>query len=416
MRPLLVSTYDSFGGAAKAALRLHHGLRMTGVSSSVVAQDKRKTDSTVVSAATPLALLTAKLRPRLDALVTSICGGCRQGLFSPAVVPTQLGQFFKKPTHDVIHLHWVNEGFLRIEDLANCRKPVVWTLHDMWPFTGGCHHSGDCRRFCTQCCKCPHLGWSSKMDLSYWTWLRKNRSWKDVPFTIISPSNWLAQCARDSALFRRFPIEVIPNGIDTNCFAPHDKQLCRSLLGLPQDAVLLLAGGVAITKNDRKGIRQLIQALKLVVPGVEIAVLGAADGGLDLGMPTHYLGYLHDDMSLAVAYAAADIFVSASLEENLSNMVMEAAACGVPTVAFRVGGMSDLVDSGKNGLLVTLEDADEMAGAINRLVCDQAERVAFGAEARKIVEREFAMERVVQRYIQVYKRVIENNAENQQII
>ena len=407
MKPLLVSTYDSFGGAARAAMRLHQGLRAADTPSRILVQDKRTDDPGVLGPATPLALLAAKLRPRLDAVLTSCYRGRRHGLFSPALVPSGLIPKAHDLAPDLLHLHWVNEGFLRIESLAECTIPIVWTLHDMWPFTGGCHHSGSCDRYRAGCGVCPQLGSNSQRDLSSWTWRRKSRAFRELPLEIISPSNWLAGCARSSSLFGTVPVEVIPNGIDTVHFAPHDKKMCRALLGLPQDAVLLLAGGVAVMKDQNKGVSLLMTALKQIAPGVELAILGASgqEQPLELGMPVHFLGHLHDDVSLALAYSAADIFVSPSREENLSNMVMEAAACGVPVVAFRVGGMSDLIDSGVNGILVPPGSVDDLVEAINALAGDSTLRVRFGIESRLKVEREFAIENIVRRYLQVYERI-----------
>lgn len=407
MKPLLVSTYDSYGGAARAAMRLHQGLQVANVSSRILVQDRRTDDPAILGPATPLALLAAKLRPRLDAVLSSWYHRRRQGLFSPAIVPSGLIRTLNGLAPDLVHLHWVNEGFLRIETLASCRCPVVWTLHDMWPFTGGCHHSGSCDRYLTRCGTCPQLGSSSNNDLSHWTWRRKSRAWRELQLEIVSPSNWLAGCARTSSLFGHFPIEVIPNGIDTVRFAPHDKKLCRAMLGLPQDCVILLAGGIALMKDRSKGMCQLMAALKQTAPGVEVAILGLSgqEQSLELGIPVHFLGHLHDDVSLAIAYSAADIFVSPSLEENLSNMVMEAASCGVPTVAFRIGGMPDLVNSGISGILVSPGSVEELAEAINSLAGDSSLRVTFGLEARLKVEREFAIEKIVQRYIQVYERI-----------
>jgi glycosyltransferase involved in cell wall biosynthesis len=407
VKPLHVSTYDSFGGAARATWRLHRGMKSAHIQSSMLVQDKRTDDPFILGPSSSFASLKAKLRPRLDSLLSSVYQKRCNGLFSSAFVPSGILKSLKHLDADLIHLHWVNEGFLRIEEIAAFKLPIVWTLHDMWPFTGGCHHSGSCERYRITCGSCPHLRSHIKHDLSRWTLFRKSRAWKDLNITVICPSNWLAECARSSSLFDNFPVEVIPNGIDTVGFAPHDKKFCRAILGLPQDCVILLAGGISFTSDKNKGMLQLMSALKLISPGVEVAILGSSgqNPSLDLGIPVHFLGHLHDEVSLAVAYAAADIFVSPSLQENLSNMVMEASACGLPTVAFSVGGMADLIDSDRTGFLVAPGCVDELSKAINTLVEDYELRDKFGKAARSKVEREFAIENIVRRYLQVYDRI-----------
>jgi glycosyltransferase involved in cell wall biosynthesis len=404
VKPLLVSTFDSYGGAARAAYRLHKGFRKSGVDSCMFVQEKHSDDWTVTGPDSKWAYLQGKLRANSDSLPLLLYKKRKKVFFSTSFFPDNIQKFIQTSNPDIIHLHWIAYGFLKIETLSRLAKPIVWTLHDMWPFTGGCHYSGDCHRYEGHCGNCPQLCSGNQRDLSHWNLMRKEKSWKNLPLTLVSPSNWLAECARRSTIFNGLSIEVIPNGIDLKRFTPRDKRLCREILGLPHDVKLILAGAMDWTSDERKGFKYLLQTLRNLKSRAELVIVGGGEPAvsIDLGIPVHYLGRLDDEVSLALAYSAVDIFVSPSKEENLSNMLVEALACAVPCVSFRVGGMIDLIDDGVTGFLVNPLDSVSLAAKMDLLLMDDNIRHNMSCAAREKAEREFDLNRIVGCYEKVY--------------
>lgn len=413
MKPLLLSTFDTYGGAARAAYRLHQGLRKSSVDSRMLVQEKHSDDWTVKGPDTKWAYLQGKLRSNGDALPLIFYTNRQKGFFSTSFIPDTIRSCVQSCNPDIIHLHWVSYGFLKIETLARLGKPIVWTLHDMWPFTGGCHYSGNCRRYEEHCGKCPQLCSDHQRDLSHWNLWRKERSLKGLPLNIVSPSNWLADCARRSNLFKDFSIQVIPNGLDLKCFTPRDKRICRGIFNLPDDVQLIMAGAMDGTSDERKGFQYLLHALRSLKSKVELVIVGASEPAipLDYGVPVHYLGMLGDEESLSLAYSAVDVFVSPSREENLSNMLVEALSCAVPCVSFRIGGMTDLIEDGITGLLATPEDPLSLAEKIDLILTDDILRYDMSRAAREKAEREFDLNRIAGCYERVYMEAIRSCSE-----
>ena len=409
MKPLLVSTFDIQGGAARAAYRLHAGLRQSGVDSRMLVQEKISDDYTVRGPESKSAYLFARIRANFDKVPLSFYPKHHTTFFSSAILPDTLKNEITALNPDVVHLHWVSYGFMRIETLAAIKCPIVWTLHDMWPFTGGCHYSEGCERYMSGCGCCPQLFSEKQHDLSRWNLNRKSKKWSTLPITIVSPSRWLGECASNSSLFSNMEIEVIPNGIDIERFSPHNKNMCRDILFLPQGKKIILTGAVDFKVDGRKGFDLLFSALrhqKEVIPDVELAIIGMTkpETDLDFGMSVHYLGHLNDEASLAIAYGAADIFVAPSREENLSNMVLEAISCGLPCVAFNIGGMPDMIEHGINGFLASPFDTEEFALGLSLILKDDSLRSEMSHRSREKVEHEFAIKFVASRYMQLYKK------------
>lgn len=411
MRPLLISTFDTYGGAARAAYRLHHGLIISGYDSRMLVQEKCTDDWTVTGPGTKLAHLKGKIRANGDALPLVAYRNRQEGFFSNSFLPDNIQNNVKILNPDILHLHWVSYGFLKIETLSRINIPIIWTLHDMWPFSGGCHYSGGCHRYENKCGRCPQLSSEVERDLSRWNYARKDKNWKSIPFTIVSPSNWLAECAGRSSLFNGLPIKVIPNGVDLNLFSVRDKKMCRDIFSLPHNKKIILAGGIDCKSDKRKGLDFLIPALhylKESIQTAELVIVGATKPETipDFGMPVHYLGMLNDDISLPFVYGAADLFVAPSREENLSNMVLEAISCGLPCVAFAIGGMPDMIDHKDNGFLAHPFDAADLAAGIALILKDDTLRCEMSSRSREKAERVFDMEIVAGHYGSLYEEVL----------
>ena len=416
MKLVMLNTYDNVGGAGIATYRLHRGMRSIGVYSKLIVLQKGTSDPTVILPAAPqtrLKRIMARFYIRKDQRITSYLQLKGNRYFSSARCPDNLVSKVNELDPDVVHLFWVNSGFMKIETLPQFKKPIVWTLHDMWPFTGGCHYDDECRKFMQSCGKCPILESGSDHDLSRQIWDRKRKSWGNVPIVVVATSHWMAEMARSSSLFKDQRIEVIPNGLDTDRYKPNDKRAAREAYGLPQDKHLVLFSAFVATSDKRKGNHFLVQALKkMALAGwgdkAELVLIGASepDNPPDLGMKVHYMGHLHDEISQVLLYSAVDVTVAPSMQENLSNTVMESLACGTPVVAFDIGGMPDLIDHQRNGYLAKPFEPDDLAEGMKWVLANKARHATLSQFARsKVVER-YALKTVANHYLSLYHNIL----------
>ena len=241
MQILQVNTFDISGGAARAAYRINKGLQGIGIDSKMLVQSKTSDDKTVIGPRNKLKKGFAKLRPTLDSAVKKLFSGGSKTIFSPALLPfSDIPSQIKSISPDIVHLHWIYDGMLRIEELKQINKPIIWTLHDMWAFTGGCHYSDGCKWFQQDCGNCPQLNRRCKNDLSRSVLRRKKKAWNGLDITIATPSIWLAECTKESSLFKGRRIEVIHNGLNLNLFKPINKTKAREIWDLPQNKKLIL--------------------------------------------------------------------------------------------------------------------------------------------------------------------------------
>lgn len=420
MKVLLLNTFDTNSGSALAARRLTQGLRAVGVDASMLVQKKLSQNPTVLGPQTKFEEVTAKASRALHNLPLKLSRQSVHSEFSvpwaPKILPglaQSLPQVASiKP--DLINLHWVNYNYLQIEEIARLNIPIVWTMHDMWPFTGGCHYSGDCDRYGKTCGACPQLESLNERDLSRWVWQRKAKAWEKLNLTLVTPSSWLAECTRESSLFRTQRVEVIANGLDLNLYQPTPQQLARKTLNLPQDKKIVLFGAVNATQSRRKGFHLLQPALQQLANStwqkqIDLVVFGAnpSSDQPDLGFKTHYLGKINDEKVLALAYAAADVFVAPSLQDNLPNTLVEAIACGTPCVAFDVGGILDIIEHQQNGYLAHPYDVEDLAQGI-AWVLEQPDRHQQLCErARQKAEQTFTLEGQANRYLALFNQVID---------
>jgi len=413
MKVALVSSYDLEGGAGRAALRLHQALRESGLDASLEVLYRSSSQPGVHGHAGLGSRLAARARWRLDHAPAQALG-LQRGEFSVNVWGTDLAARLRALAPDVVHLHWLNAGFVSVAQIAALRLPVVWTAHDMWPFTGGCHYDQGCGRF-------EHLGCSVcplQQRLQAWQLPRQRLAAKaaagqaaDLHF--VGPSRWMAGVAQRSPVARQRPVQVIPNAIDARRFKPIDRQAARALFGLPADKPLLLFGAVNAQADARKGFVQLQQALQLLQArgahdGAALCVFGTAARGTGMlhGLPVHEVGHLHDDESLVALYSAADVFVAPSLQDNLPNTVLEANACALPSVAFDIGGMGDLIEHRVSGWLASAGDASALADGLVHALQNPSWRVAAGQAARAAVLARFDYPVVAAAHAVLYRQLM----------
>ena len=409
MKALLLSTSDINGGAARAAYRLHQGLQVINVNSQMLVRAKFSVDRTVIAEKNIL----TKLGPPLSGLPLRLYPRRDRTMFSPQWFPDAIAPKVAQLNPDVINLHWVCNGYLQIETLAKFNKPLVWTLQDMWAFTGGCHYSQGCDRYTDSCGNCPQLHSNQDWDLSHWVWQHKAKAWKDLNLTIVAPSSWMAKCVSSSSLFKHLRVEVIPFGLDTEKYKPINRKLARDLLNLPQDKQLVLFGALAATEDRRKGFHLLLPALQKLSSGwqdnIELVVFGASkpENSVDLGFRAHYLGQFHDDISLALVYSAADVMIVPSIQESFGQTASESLACGTPVVAFNATGLKDIVDHQQNGYLASPFEIEDLVRGIAWLLEDGDRHRTLCASARKKAEQEFTLELQARRYLSLFTEILD---------
>ena len=414
MRIVHYSQSDALGGANKAAFRLHRALCTLGLDSVFAAGRPQSTGEDIRSAA---GVLPPVLTAFSNAATTRPFRRSGKGFITPSAMSYGRLDPHLVDSSDVVCLHWIAGAFLRAASLrVLSRKPLIWRLSDCWPFTGGCHYPGTCRRFEERCGACPHLGSQIEWDITRHGWHARKKAYRDLDLTVVAPSHWIASCAKASSLFMDRPVCVIHTGVDLQQFRPRNRMDAREQLGLPRDRKLVLFGALGATDDPRKGYAQLLEALarlealstaddlSLVVFGNDAASDQTIQGpnGEAISIPTIMFGVVSDREKLATLYAAADVLVCPSLEDNLPNVALEAIACGTPVAAFNIGGMPDIVDDGLSGRLVGPGDAEAMAHAITDILASEA----MGERAREKAEHCFNLADCAKAYRSLFESVI----------
>lgn len=418
MKVTLINTSDAGGGAPVASMRLLKALLSANVDARFLTS-KKKTDENRVHAVEEglISRLRARFNfyyERLSFILLHERNKSQRFAFSAANAGTNIASHPLVTGADVLHLHWTNSGFLSIADLKaliKTGKPIIWTLHDMWTFTGGCHYSGPCDHFINSCGDCYFLRDCGIHDASYQGWLRKEELYSNAEnITFVPCSHWLGNIARQSSLLRRFKISPVPNPIDTSLYIAKDKAAMRRKWKINTDKKIVLFGAANI--NDRrKGISYLIAALtslkRSLVIDIEIVIFGK-NTHLDLGtLPfrVYALNIITSQEDLVEIYSMADVFVMPSIEDNLPNTVMESLACGTPVVAFNCGGLPEMIDHQKNGYLAEFKSSADFASGIEAMLF-AANPDELSANARKKVLDHFTNERVAQQYIDLYQSAL----------
>jgi len=410
MKILIVNTSDIQGGAARAANRLHKALLAIGVDSQMLVQGKSSDDYTVIGGNTKMQKAMAKLRPTIDSLPVRRYKNRTKTLFSPSKFGfSGIVNKINEINPDIVHLHWICGGMIRVEDIASIKAPIVWSLHDMWAFTGGCHYDEECEGYKKSCGNCKVLSSDKQNDLSTKIFKRKQKAFalkKNI--TIVGLSNWLNECSKSSTLLKDKKHINLPNPIDTNTFKPFDKDKARKLWSLPKDKKLVLFGAMGATSDPRKGFKKLSDAMaKLTSQDIEFVVFGSSQpqNAPDFGFKTHYLGSLADDVSLVTLYSAVDVMVVPSLQENLSNAIMESLACGTPVVGFDIGGNSDMIEHQKTGYLVKPFESEDLADGIE-WVLNAPNYNELCVNAREKAVRDFDSKVVSGKYVDLYESIL----------
>ena len=413
MRVLHLSTTDIRGGAARGAYWLHQSLRDAGVESTMLVGRKYSDDSDVMAPEGLVSRLGGRLRAELDCLPLRFYRKTDESFWTVGWIRNRIEREVRRLEPDIVHLHWTGGGYLPIQELRQLNYPLVWTLRDMWAFTGGCHYSAGCERYEVGCGQCPQLRSHGDGDLSRRMWRRRADEWRDVDLWLVPISRWLAECVRRSPLFRHAPIEVIPNGLDTHYFHPTEQQEAREIWRLKPDQRYILYGALGATRDPRKGFGHLAQALRRLAKDgwgdrAEVVVFGDIEPSEapDLGLTAHYVGEVSDDRRLAALYASADVMVVPSLQEAFGKTLIEGMACGTPIVAFNHGGPADIVSHRRTGYLAKPFCPHDLAAGIAWCLSDRKLTQELGRHAHLRANDKYRIEVVAAQYRALYQRIL----------
>lgn len=409
-----VSFSDGNGGAARAAQRIHSAFQ-SGSTPQLISSmrvSRRVSDRPDVHGPEGKRKALLMARSVIGGLLPALQHTSNPVLHSPSWLPCKLDRELDAIDADLLHLHWVQGEMLSIEAIGRLRKPVVWTLHDCWAFSGSEHYpqdADDCR-YQQEYLPGNRPPGHSGLDIDRWCWQRKRRHWRR-PFQLVCPSRWLAGCVQRSALLAHWPVRLIPYPLPTDIYRPWPQALARQLFGLPAEGPLLFFGAIGGSRDPRKGWDLLEPALRQLAqthPQLQAVVFGQSQPADPprLGLPLHYVGSLHDDQSLALLYSAADVMVVPSRMDNLPQTATEAQSCGVPVVAFNATGLPDAVEHQRTGYLATPFDPADLAAGV-RWVLDSTERQrSLATAARKRAVSLWTPRRIAHAYADLYREVL----------
>lgn len=396
------------GGAARGARILSDELRRQGVNSTILCADpaidaQEEGHYSVASGlwrrARHVARSMGEKRPGRRV-------GDGSALFSPGRHGCDLTKHPAYEAADLIHLHWINGGMLSVEGIGRIQKPMVWTLRDMWPFTGGCHYALDCTGYTRSCGACPQLGSNAADDLSADVLQRKNASFSsDTTYVGISP--WITEAAASSSLLSGRDIRTILNCIDTSAFYPTPREEARARLGLPQTGRIVLSG--ALFHKDRYKGHDLLRQAKEMLSHSDFrnASFGALQQDEDIDFD---FGTVTDDRKLRDIYAASDVLVFPSIQEAFGKVAAEAMACGVPVVAFDATGPKDIVTHKTTGYAARPFEAADLAAGVKWCLEDPARHRELSENAAKDARARFAPEIAAQAYMDLYREKLSGRA------
>lgn len=409
MKILIISKSDLRGGAAIAAYRLMQALNTTDVSAKMMVMEKMSDDDNVIQVGGAVKSKFGFYSERASIFVKNKFS--RNNLFdvsiaSKGVSVTKTSEF---KDADVIHLHWINQGMLSLDEIGrilSSGKKVVWTMHDMWAFTGICHHAGTCRNYETGCGICPYLANPSEKDLSHKIFEKKHKIYSKGHITFVACSNWLEELALKSPLTQNHTVVSIPNPINTNQYRPMDKYYIRDTMNLPKDKRIVLFAAAKVS-DKRKGIDYLVEAANILSETEKSNILfmmaGSHGEGISPQLPfsAYHLGYVDSDKMIDL-YNSADLFVTPSLQENLPNTIMEAMSCGTSCVGFDIGGVPEMIQHKSTGYVAKYKDAQDLADGISWVLND-ADAETISSNSREFVIRNYSQEAIAKRYIDLYK-------------
>ncbi len=414
MKILQINQSDLDGGAARAAYRVASKLVEMEVDLKMQVMRKLGDDGWVAGPGNNYQAFVSRLLPRMDLMAKQFIGIDSRYSWSLNLFPNPLLNKDYISGFDVIHLNWVGRNMLPVGWMRNFRQPVVWTLHDSWAYTGGCHVPSGCRRFEQSCGQCPQLLNNGQDDISNRIWRKKAAVYPEVSLNLVAPSHWMADEAKASRLLSGFPVTVIPNGLDTGIFTPRGKSDSRDTLNLPNDKGIILFGSMYADMDRNKGMDLLIEALSILSANDanfakhNLLVVTGTDNQSLPGMfpiPVVSLGMIRDEHMLAQIYSAADLTVVPSRSESFGQVASESLSCGTPVVAFRTTGLKDIVDHLMTGYLADDFETGDFANGIRSLIEAADIRRQMSSVARQRAVERFDINVTARMHLDLFKRL-----------
>lgn len=411
MKVLHLVSQDN-GGAGRAAVRLHQALLEQNIDSQMLVQNKTTDLSSIhkITQTKQQKLLTL-FRPVLDQFPTIFYRRKGKSIFSSTFFPSNRALLanVKEINPDIIHLHWINSGFINVYDLEKLNKPILWSLHDENPYTGGCHYTEKrCNKFRNYCHSCPLLESRFKYDISYLNFKRKQKVYKNLNLTVNGLSCWIASEAKSSKLFENKPIINLPNTIDTSIFHPIDKNLAKDIFGIDTQKYLLGFGAISGTNEKRKGYIQLKKALESLPNKhlYKLIIFGSSDGENIAGIETIFLGHLYDDITLRIMYSMLDATIMPSLSESFGQVALESLACGTPVICFDTTGLRDIVTHKYNGYLAQNFSSFDLLNGIQWLLSLSKNELWTIKENAINTAKKFDYKIVSRQYLDQYSKIL----------
>lgn len=406
MKILHLSYKDSQEGAAIAADRLSKALIQSGIDSKMLVQTKT----------TDFPFVNSIMNDRFDKIKAMIRIGV--DLVTNQLLIKNTNEYFTLPLYgsdvylnkmiketDIIHLHWINRGYVTtqtLKKLSRFNKPIVWTLHDSWPFTGGCHMTANCEQYLVGCPKCEYMRLGSLSNLQV---KNKKKVYDNLNLSIIAPSSWMKERATSSYLLDNRKISTIPNCLDTEIFKPINKVLAKDILGLPKDKPVIL---FFMNKDIRKGNQYINEALSKINQKIdcEFVSFGSSYVYQEIfgAKEIKCYGKIHDSYTLSLLYNAADVYISPAIEEPFGQTYTEAMACGTPCVGFDFSGPRDIIDHQVNGYLAKYLNVDDLARGIETCIINS---VDFGVNAREKAIEKFSYKKIADSHLELYKELLD---------
>lgn len=410
MKVISVCTNNNQGGAAKAAYRIHKGLLNLGVESTMLVQESTVNEPQIVTPyKSTVSKIWAKIRPLLGFYLLKLQKSKNTTYHSLNIIPSKIPDILNNSDADIIHLNWVNSEMLSIKDISKIKKPIVWTLHDMWCFCGAEHvdYQKKPGRYIDGYTKKNRPKSFKGMDLDRWTWKRKKKHWKNNEFNFVTPSRWLSECLKESELFKGIQSTIIPNGLDINLFKPINKKIAKKILNIADNKKVILFGAVNSDSDPLKGYQQFHESKKELdeKADYEYLVFGNSHKYKEGNM--NFLGRVNDDIALSIIYSAADVMVVPSILESFGQTASEALSCGTPVVAFETSGLKDIINHKVNGYMATPYDSSGLVSGI-KWILGHEDYTSLSLAARNTVEQKFSDKIVAQKYLELYYQILEN--------
>lgn len=410
MNITLINASDKTGGAAVACKRLLDAFNENGINAGLLVQEKKTDDPKVIECGNRK---MTQLRFAAEYLWFNKFEKAHSAsnAFSAARLGQNIHERFSITSADVINLHWINNSFINLNGLnriMSLNKPIVWHLHDMWAFTGGCHYSAGCLNFQKECGNCPYLKKGAANDLSHLVWKKKSAGYKKAKITFVAASEWLAKVARTSSLCQGHEVLNIPNPINTELYKPVEKHTARKMLNLDPDKRYILFGAMNIS-DKRKGFQYFKEAVNsgIIDNSCELLVFGKMEEEVtqSLSLKVNQLGFINNEQQMIFVYNAADVYVIPSLEDNLPNTVMESLSCGTPVVGFNTGGIPEMVNHLNNGFIASQGNAGQLAEGI-KYILSSPEYTEMAEAARAKVLNDYSNKIVSGKYKQLFERIL----------